>query len=362
VIVVWANLHGGFLYGWILIALYLVGSAVEIFVGGGDRHHWEFRTRYYAIALGAAVLGTLLTPHGIDLYRHMVAFLNQPYLFDNTQEFTSPNFHEGGAKLFLGALMVTLAALGLERSRPTLPRLLVITAGVYLALTAVRNMSLFGLTALPLLALHMDRVWRDLPDIRGIRGRFEATAIRTATFTWAVPAALLMLGLAFAHGRLGSAKLIADRFDATVFPRAAVERAKSARLEGRMFGEFTWNAYVEYAWPEQKIFIDGGTDFFGEELFREYSTIKSLGAGWRDLLKKWDISTLLLLRQSPLAREASRDGRWAPWYCDSLAVVFRHAEAPRPMLPAQADSAERAMTTCGGTVSAPPPRPRRSEP
>src|SRR6185295_11951441 len=114
-------------------------------------------------------------------------------------------------------------------------RLLVITAGVYFALTAVRNMSLFGLTALTLLALHMDRVWRDLPDIRGIRGRFEATARRSATLIWSVPATLVILGLAAAHGRIGSAQLVADQFDGKVFPQIAVQEARRRHLDGRIF-------------------------------------------------------------------------------------------------------------------------------
>jgi hypothetical protein len=349
---VWANIHGGFVYGWTLIALYLAGSLGEALLGD-DRPTWMARARYYATALISALGATLLTPYGLALHRHLVEFLGQRYLFDNTAEFTSPDFHEVGAKLFLGALLISMAALSLKRDRPSLPRLLVICAGTAFSLVAVRNMALFGLSALPVLALHMDEAWRRMPDPRGIRGRFEATAGKAATPVWTAPAALLMVALAVGHGRAGSLELIQDRFDASVFPVTAVEKARRERLQGHLFSEFAWGGYVDYAWPEQKVFIDGGTDFFGEELFREYAKITRMRPGWRDVLTKWDVSLLLLPRAGSLAHEVVRDGRWRAWYCDSLAVVLERTDASLPMTPPQADSADRALDLCAKSSSHP---------
>ena len=44
---VWANLHGGFVYGWILITLYLIGSMAER-VWNGDEAIWRPRVRHYS--------------------------------------------------------------------------------------------------------------------------------------------------------------------------------------------------------------------------------------------------------------------------------------------------------------------------
>jgi hypothetical protein len=147
--------------------------------------------------------------------------------------------------------------------------------------------------------------------------------------------------------------LIQDRFDASVFPVTAVEKARRERLQGHLFSEFAWGGYVDYAWPEQKVFIDGGTDFFGEELFREYAKITRMRPGWRDVLTKWDVSLLLLPRAGSLAHEVVRDGRWRAWYCDSLAVVLERTDASLPMTPPQADSADRALDLCAKSSSHP---------
>ena len=201
--------------------------------------------------LATAVMVTVINPYGLELHRHLFGFLGKQYLFDNTAEFTSPDFHEPGGKLFLVALLLTLAFLAVSGRRPTIPRLLVICASVAFALIAVRNIPLFGLTAVPLLALHFDYAWRRLPDLRGLRRRF-ATAARPVRGPGLVGADSVCF-LAGARGRLGARRVIADHFDSTIFPVAAVQHAREERLQGRIFSEFTWGGYVVYAWPEQKI-------------------------------------------------------------------------------------------------------------
>lgn len=349
---IWANLHGGFVYGWILIGLYLVGSLGEL-LWGDDRDAWGERVRYYLKMLAMAMTVTILNPYGLELHRHLIGFFGQPFLVDNTAEFVSPDFHEFGGKVFLTVLLLCLVSLTLYRRRPTLPRLLVLCGGIAFALIAVRNIPLFGLTALPVLALHVNDAWRGLPDPGGVRGRFAATASEASTLPWVIPIASLVSGLALAGGRVGSLQLIRDEFDGTIFPIAAVAKARNEHLEGRLFSEFAWGGYLAYAWPEQKIFIDGGTDFFGEDLFREYGTIKQMTPGWRDQLAKHDISLMLLRRESTLAHEIARDGRWTLWYCDSQAVMLRRSPDTSAVTPAGADSAEHALDACGRRPSHP---------
>jgi len=353
VFAIWANLHGGFVYGWILIATYLVGSGAELL--WGEKSGWTPRVRRYGAMLSAAVAGTLVNPHGLGLHRHLIEFFGTPYLMENTAEFVSPNFHESGAKLFLLILVGSVLVLALHRPRPALPRLFLICASIGFALISVRNIPLFGLTALPVLALHLDTAWRRLPDPRGVRARFEATARRTSTLPWVLLTTVLLVILAVNRGRVGSRQLIRDQFDPTVFPVAAVDAARRHGLEGPLFGEFAWGGYLVYAWPEQKIFIDGGTDFFGEKIFREYVKIKQMAPGWRDLLDRYRISLMLLERERAFTHQMARDGRWQIWYCDSLAVVLRQRQAVLTPSPSTADSAERVLDHCAERPVSPAP-------
>jgi hypothetical protein len=162
--------------------------------------------------------------------------------------------------------------------------------------------------------------------------------------------ALLLVLLGLAHGRVGGAQVIADRFDGSVFPVSAVEKARAGNLQGHIFSEFVWGGYLVYAWPEQRIFIDGGTDFFGEGIFKQYIRVKRAQPGWRQVLKRWNIELALLRPATTTAHELMRGGNWQPWYCDSVAVLLkRTADSPVPLSATAADSAEQVVSTCSHT-------------
>ena len=71
------------------------------------------------------------------------------------------------------------------------------------------------------------------------------------------------------------------------------------------------------------MFIDGGTDHYGEKLFNEYIQVWNLDPGWRDVMKRWDIRLALVPPSSRLADELERDQGWRVWHCDSTAVLLQ---------------------------------------
>jgi len=155
----------------------------------------------------------------------------------------------------------------------------------------------------------------------------------------------VLLGiLAVAGGSVAGVAIIPDRFDEKAFPVRATAEARKAGLGGRMFSHFVWGGYLMHEWPEQRVFIDGGTDHYGEKLFNEYIQVWNLDPGWREVLKRWDISLVLVPPASRLADELIRDQGWRVWHCDSTAVLIR-----RPAGTASGGSA-------GGSASACPAR------
>jgi hypothetical protein len=121
--------------------------------------------------------------------------------------------------------------------------------------------------------------------------------------------------------------VVPDRFDSKAFPVAATGQARRASLEGRMFNAFIWGGYLLHAWPERRVFIDGGTDHYGEALFNEYIQVWNLDPGWREVLARHDVDLALLPPSSRLADELVRHEDWRQWYCDSTAVILRRPPA-----------------------------------
>ncbi|MEO7987686.1 MAG: hypothetical protein ABI766_14235, partial [Gemmatimonadales bacterium] len=196
----WANLHGGFLFGLIVIAIYVTGDLAEALTGP-DRDQWFTRARRHAAALGFGVLGTLLTPYGLSVPVHVLGWFRNRWVIDNTQEYLSPNFHDPSAKVILAVFLLVVLALALSGRRPTYPRLFVILATLASALIYQRNVPLFGLTALPALALHLDPEWRRLGARWKMRLAFERDSPGRRSGPWALAFTLPLL-LLTAHGML----------------------------------------------------------------------------------------------------------------------------------------------------------------
>ncbi len=276
-----------------------------------------------------------------DLPLHVLGWFRNKYVIDHTNEYLSPDFHGLTGKVVLLVLLLVITGLALSRRRPSYPRLLLILLTFAMALIYQRNIPLLGLTALPALALHINDEWRTLRDFGGVRHVFERDSIGRRTGPWAIVISIVLLLLTLNVSPLSRLGLIPGKFDPKVFPVAATVKARQAGLTGRIYNDFIWGGYLLLAWPEQKVFIDGQTDFYGEELTRTHSNIAALAPGWRDLLKKWDVSLVMVPGQRTLAHELVREPGWGIWYCDSTAVILqRTSGVPAGFDP---DSAERRL-------------------
>ena len=193
----------------------------------------------------------------------------------------------------------------------------------YLTLTARRNVQLFGIVVPAIMVLLFDDAWRRLPDWRGIRAVFQRDAPLGRTVPYV---AVLVLGfgaLTLSHGQALGRVLVPNAVSAETFPVAVVRRARAEHVEGRIFHSFIWGGYLIYAWPEQKVFIDGGTDFYGPALLRSWMEISGLAPGWRTSLDTFGISLALVPPNSSLAHELLREPGWQLRDCDATAVLLQ---------------------------------------
>jgi hypothetical protein len=321
IFVVWANLHGGFVFGLVLLGIYLAGCVLEWWLGS-DRTLWAGRVKYYAAALGIAGLATLVNPNSYQLHLHIVRFFGEPFLRDNTHEFFSPDFHTAGGKMLLAALLGIITLLAVVPGRPNGPRLLLLLANVAFTLQSRRNIPLLAATVFPALAIHYDAAWRRLPDWRGVRAVFDRDALRGTNALFIAAITIFLVALALLRGSVLGYQLIPARLDPQLFPVAAVERARAAGVDGRIFHDFIWGGYILYAWPEQQVFIDGGTDFYGPALMKTYMDVSAIQPGWRDTLTARGIGLVLMPTRSPMVNELAQDG-WLVRYCDPTGALLQ---------------------------------------
>lgn len=318
--IVWANLHGGWLYGLMMIGLYIAGELGEALLTN-DRRYWLGRARRDSVALALATAATLLNPYGLGLHREVFFAVTSSSLAKNLAEFLPPNFQDVGQWPFLVAILLTIALLSVGVRRMPLPWLAVIIVSLFFALRSFRNIALFGVTAWPLIALHVARSFphgrRQFP----LFNEFARLDPNTRVGWIGAPVAVLLILLGLNHGWVGPVPVIADHFDKKTFPVVAVDRARESHLQGRVWDSWGWGGYIMFAWPEASLHVDPLK--FSQTTMDSYSTIEDLRPTWQAELKKWNVQTIIAPSKSPLAKALKDAPGWSKFYGDTTAVVYR---------------------------------------
>ena len=326
---IWANLHGGFLVGFILLIMF----AADAWLAWWSAR--EERTIRYAVWItgiaGLCLVASLLTPAGIELWPHTTGYLGEDWLVDFTQEYTSPDFHDPLLKFFLAVLMLGTAVLATLRSRVDLLGLATWILFAAFALHSGRNIPLFGVLALPWLAVWTVDLAEQDPSPTSVLTRCMLWARRLSR-TESVLAGWPIVGMGAVV--LTVAALQPDRrevyrFSSEVFPVAAVEALLEADFDppGPVYNEFGWGGYLLYrAWPAITVFIDGQTDFYGEELTQEYVRIRALGPDWAVLLGKYGVRWAIIPPEVSLNQALEMSADWTSIFSDSTAVVWIRAD------------------------------------
>ena len=157
--------------------------------------------------------------------------------------------------------------------------------------------------------------------------------------------------LALRGGTVAGVELVPDRFDGKAFPVGRGRTRPRGRLEGRLFNHFIWGGYMLYAWPEQRVFIDGGTDYYGEEVFNEYLRVWNLDPGWDEVLREAGHLTDAHAAAVPPRPRAGPGPQWTVWYCDSTAAILRRPTASKGS--ATTSPADSALLRCGAAPTGP---------
>lgn len=331
---IWANLHGGFVFGLAVVGAYLAGDVI-------DRR----KSALPILAMfGLGALATLLNPHGLGLHRHIGSFFGLQTVLDVTDEFQRPDFTSWTGIVMVFGIAVVAAAFIAARRRPRAAHVLLIAMLLVFAMQAQRNLALFGFVALPLAALHYSPTLADRP-VKSIRASFRRDHERGRSGPWALAAMALLVLVAVTAGRPLGLPIVSQDFDDETFPVAAVSLAREADLDGRLFNGLVWGGYVLLEWPEQQVYIDGGTDHYGDEHVGELVSLLRQEPGWQQTMADREIDLVLLPPQVTMLRSLVLDEGWTLWHCDAVAAIAVRPAHATPAHPASSVSHAAACPT-----------------
>ncbi len=305
--VLWVNLHGAFLAGFLVLGAYWLGAMIE-------RRWPEVKTLTVIAALCA--VASLLNPSGLKLHLHNLAFLRSDFLTGWLAEYGSANFHSGGSLGFLAWLAVIFLTLTLCRPRVSAADGLLLISWTYFALYAGRNIPLLVIVTAPILAVSWSVVlperWRSL----SVRLR----RIDDMSTGWTVVLAAATTFIIFAPH---PTDMPADRW-----PVRAIEfiRQHPQEFTGNMFNQYIWGGYLMKALPEHKTYVDGRTDFYGEDFIREFADLTALRPNWVEPLQKYQVQWTLMPTNHRLNLALAEWEGWSCVHSDEVAMIWWRKE------------------------------------
>jgi hypothetical protein len=334
VILLWVNLHAGFVFAYAIVGLALAVEGLRYLLRRPGAMPFP-RLRAMGIVLLASVAVAIVNPNGWDIYLYPFQTGGSPEQQRLIVEWFSPNFQMSQIWAFEAMIFLIIGSLALAR-RIEPRQFLLMVLGLGLALHSVRNLSFFMLVGVPALADYSQQA----ADRLQLRWPFRLP--KTSPGTFALNSAML-LALALLV-LIASAPSLLQRIDGKLvardFPIKAADFLVQHPAPGHMLNVYGWGGYLIYRLDsgstEQPVFIFGDAALDGDQLLRDYSHLQSLGPDQATLLDRYQINWVIFHSDDPIITELRQDHN-APghigWFelatFDQATIIMRDTPANR---------------------------------
>jgi hypothetical protein len=294
----WANLHASAMLAPVLAGLAASGSFLDE-RGPGPR------TRRLALIAAGSLLAICCTPLGWELPKYAIGLFNNPiksYINEwKVTDIDDSSFAFGVLPLLMVAMLCSVRAAG-RRWRDVV----VLGALAFLVLSAARNVAVFAIVALPIVA----------PALSRRVAFFTAAPKRAPTPLDRFMSAALPIG-AFAMAAVVAALLVRSAPPATGLANAPLEALVATPGEHRLYcADFAWCSLV-LATPNVRVFLDGRADPYPASVWRDSVAILRVQPDWLAVLARRGVDAIVVSRGTPLDQALALAPPWHVAYVDA---------------------------------------------
>jgi hypothetical protein len=344
----WANLHGGFLIAFGVLACYGAGALVAArpwLRGGAVIEPEVARARSLIGPLAATGVATaaavIVNPWGWRLLKHLLGFFTvHGEALAATTEFQPATIEDRAGLALAVFLAVCLAGLwcgaktrfsSADDTRGSVQlhpgTVLSFIMGTVMALVSIRHVEVMAVLGVPIAAGGLSTFLRfklDAPTrlwLESLR-RYES-GHGGGLLT------VVLLGLA---GLAAAGRLPHAGFDPASFPVEMVSELNRAGVvpNGPVFAPDVWGGYLILEFTRARVFVDGRWDMYGDDFFVRYADIMLARPRWSQLLREAGVDWAILPLEAPLAAAMRASPEWTPWRADATAVAFRRRITTTP--------------------------------
>lgn len=307
----WANIHGGWIWGFLLLFAHIAGLIVQSFFTPQDGILRRKEALHLLGWTAGAAIAIGLNPNGFVLW-HLP--FQQVTVSMQIQEWLSPDFHRPDFHPILWMLFFLILSGPFAKKPLDWPQIFKVLGFAYLTFVAQRNIALYAMTAAPLLSQWIGAAveslqWKATRPERSLDARLKSS----------INAALIILS---SLAVLGNLFLTAQpaRVDEN-YPVAAVEWVRTNQPQGRMFNSYNWGGYLTWNLPSHEVFIDGRADLYGSDLLQQWHDVVNANENAQEILADWDVSWVFLEPNWPVVT-LLRQNDWQVLYNDESAIIL----------------------------------------
>jgi hypothetical protein len=313
IMILWCNVHGGFVVGLMFGALMAFEAVSQASAST------RFRTfGAWAMFLSLAVLAALISPNGAAALVLPINMLHMSFSLSSISEWGAVDLsHVEPLEAWIALAILSGLCFGV---RLPLSRTLMVLFLLWMALTHARNEELLGLIA-PLLVAAPMAAQLPLPISAGEpspaqsrRGGKRLSFVGPVILAAAITLGFLATAWALDRGGLTPRENVA--------PISALEVARRAGLEGQVFNSDRFGGYLML--ENVPTFIDGRADLFGDAFIKRYVVASNaIGNTLSDLLDEHRIAWTLLEPSIPAVSLLDHLAGWCRVYADGYSVIHR---------------------------------------
>ncbi len=310
VMAVWANLHGSFPLGLVLIVLAWAEDR---------RDHVTTKNSTLPVAV-MGLLATVIGPYGIGVWRYAIDVSTNERILGHIPEWGPTTIRSvDGALFFLSALAI-VGFLAHRGTKTDVLSLVWLGSFFLLGLSTARGEVWWGFVfPVTMAGLIVEASRSSTPA--------EQRAEDPGSFVMN----LLVVSALIAFVALGSPPL-RDRVDPSSgstsllssAPQHLVEAVqREAPPDARLFVTLPFASWFEYASPANPVFVDPRIELFPEAVWADYGAVIGGRAGWQAILDRWRIDAIVLQAgDSTIAAMLEEDPAWRLAYRDGSGMVF----------------------------------------
>jgi hypothetical protein len=337
--VLWVNLHGGYLLGFMLIGVYGLGNIIDWFLTSDVQHRQQLKKR--ALSLGAigtlCLLATLINPYGYRILLFPLEILGAGDVLPYVGDWQSPTFRT--LTIYQIYFQLLVAALLISRKRLSSIQVILLLMTIHMFLSARRYIPLFALLTAPMLARALDDLftiavtgqsrsavvdflrWRMVESTKNLKLLNDRLQSRVFPLTLG----LCALFLAYTGGELFGTKYLEYEFRGISYPAKAIEFLKQEPLPGNMYNHYYYGGYLIYRlFPDERyrVFADGRAIVGGKDYFTEHQKVDWMQPQWSKILEKHRVNWIIEMPNSSLSTHLVTDPAWKLIYADERANIF----------------------------------------